>query len=293
MKLPSKLLAMLCLLTSSLLLAQSPVSGFMKKNNEGSVVISYSMEKYDKVFLVPQEVDGVPVFNEVTNTSISLYGEFGITDNLNVVFNVPYIKSEGEATEGTLESLGFENTREGIQDLSLYVKYNFHTFNLGKSDLSFIGSIGLETPLSDYEANEGLQSIIAIGNHASSFNALGIAMFKTDSGFFTTGQVGYSFKDSGAPHAFLSQLKVGYAASKFYVDGYIANQLSEKDGVDILGEGFTGYFPATRVNYTRVGLNAFAPIFDGIGISAGANTYIAGRNLGKSTGFYGGLVYSF
>jgi len=293
MKLPSKLLAIFCLLTSSLLLAQSPVSGFMKKNNEGSFVVSYSYEKYDKVFLVPQEVDGVPVFNEVTNTSISLYGEYGITDNLNVVFNVPYIKSEGEAGQGTLDNLGFENTREGIQDLSLYIKYNFHTFNFDKSELKFIGSIGLETPLSDYKANEGLQSIIAIGNHSSSFNALGIVNFKVDSGFFTTGQVGYSFNDSGAPHALLSQLKVGYAASKFYVDGYVANQLSEKDGVDILGDGFTGYFPATRVNYTRVGLNGFVPIIDGIGITAGANTYVAGRNLGKSTGFYGGLVYSF
>lgn len=293
MKLSSKLLAMFCLLTSSILLAQSPVSGFMKKNNEGSIVISYSWEKYDKVFLVPQEVDGVPVFNEVTNTSISLYGEYGITDDLNIVFNVPYIKSEGEASQETLNTLGYQNSREGIQDLSLYIKYNFHTFNLGNSQLNFIGSIGLETPLSDYKVNEGLQSIIAIGNHSSSFNALGIAMFKTDFGFFTTGQIGYSFKDSGVPHALLSQLKVGYAASKFYIDGYVANQLAEKDGVDILGEGFTGYFPATRVNYTRVGVNGYVPVYGGVGISAGASTYVAGRNLGKSTGFYGGLVYSF
>ncbi len=293
MKLPLKLFTSLCLLTSSIMLAQSPVSGFMKKNNEGAAVISYSWEKYDKVFFVPQEVDGIPVFNEVTNTSISLYGEYGITDDLNIVFNVPYIKSEGNASQATLDNLGFENTKEGIQDLSLFVKYNFHTFNLSKSQLSFIGSVGLVTPLSDYEANEGLQSIIAIGNHSSSFNAFGIATFKTDFGFFTTGQIGYSFKDSGVPDALLSELKIGYAASKFYVDGYIANQLSDKEGVDILGDGFTGYFPATRVNYTRVGLNVYAPIIQGIGITAGANSYIAGRNLGKSTGFYGGLVYSF
>lgn len=293
MKLPSKLFTMLCLLTSSFILAQSPVTGFMKKNNKGAAVISYSWEKYDKVFFVPQEVDGIPVFNEVTNTSISVYGEYGITDDLNVVFNVPYIKSEGDASQATLDNLGFENTRKGIQDLSLYVKYNFHTFNIGENQLSFIGSIGLETPLSDYKADEGLQSIIAIGNHASSFNAIGLATFKTNSGFFTTGQIGYSFKDSGVPDALLSQLKVGYAASKFYVDAYVANQLSDKDGVDILGNGFAGYFPATRVNYTRVGASIYAPLFEGIGVTAGANSYVAGRNLGKSTGFYGGLVYSF
>ena len=95
------------------------------------------------------------------------------------------------------------------------------------------------------------------------------------------------------PNALLSELKLGYAASKFYVDAFIANQLSDDSGVDILGEGFTGFFPATRVNYTRIGINAFYPLTESIGVTAGTNTYISGRNLGKSTGSYGGLVYSF
>jgi hypothetical protein len=35
-------------------------------------------------------------------------------------------------------------------------------------------------------------------------------------------------------------LKLGYAASKFYGDAYVANQTSTS-GVDILGEGFQGF----------------------------------------------------
>jgi hypothetical protein len=159
--------------------------------------------------------------------------------------------------------------------------------------LDLIGSAGFETPLGDYSADEGLQSIIAIGNESSSFTGLGIATFKTKMGLFATGQAGYSFRGNSVPHALITELKLGYAASKFYVDAFVANQLSEKDGVDILGNGFTGFFPATRVNYTRVGVNAYAPLIEGIGLTAGANTYVAGRNLGKATGFYGGVVYSF
>tara|TARA_R110002072_G_scaffold174802_5_gene330418 strand:- start:8864 stop:9745 length:882 start_codon:yes stop_codon:yes gene_type:complete len=293
MKMKIKLVASLCLLFPGLFMAQSPLSGFMKGAGEGAVSVSYSQESYDKVFLVPVEVDGVPVFNEVTVNSISLYAEVGITDRFNLVLNLPYVETEGNASEATLANNGFENERSGVQDVKIYAKYNFHTINAGTSTIDLIGAIGLETPLSDYRADEGLQSIIAIGNESSSFNMMGIATFKTDFGLFATGQAGYSFKGNSSPHALITELKLGYAASKFYVDAYVANQLSDKDGVDILGEGFVGFFPEVRVNYTRVGLNAFVPLTGGIGIAAGANTYVAGRNIGKATGFYGGLVYSF
>jgi hypothetical protein len=293
MKMKIKLVASICLMSSVLLSAQSPVSGFMKGAGEGAVVISYSQESYDKVFLVPMEVDGVPVFNDVTISSISLYAEVGITDRLNLVLNLPYIEAEGNASEATLANNGFENKRSGIQDVKIYAKYNFYTLMAGTSTIDLIGAIGLETPLGNYRADEGLQSIIAIGNESSSFNMLGIATFKTEMGLFTTGQLGYSFRGNSSPHALISELKLGYAGSNFYVDAFVANQLSEKDGVDILGEGFVGFFPEVRVNFTRVGLNAYVPVSGGFGIAAGANTYVAGRNIGKSTGFYGGLVYLF
>lgn len=281
------------LLLPGLSSAQSPVSGFMKKAGEGSAVISYSTESYDKVFLVPQEVDGVPVFNDVTINSISLFAEYGISDKLSLTMSVPYIEAEGNATQATLDNNGFVNNRSGIQDLKIFAKYHLHTFKMGESTLDFIGSVGFQTPLGSYTADEGLQSIIAIGNESSSFTGLGIAMFRTNFGLFASGQAGYSFRGNSAPHALISELKLGYAGSKFYVDAFVANQLSEKDGVDILGEGFTGFFPATRVNYTRVGISAYAPLVEGIGLTAGANSYVAGRNLGKSTGFFGGVVYSF
>ena len=95
------------------------------------------------------------------------------------------------------------------------------------------------------------------------------------------------------PNAIISEAKLGFASSVVYGDIFIANQLSSSDGVDILGNGFTAFFPATQVNYTRIGANAFVPIVGGFGITAGINTYIEGRNLGDSTGAYSGISYSF
>ena len=288
----NKFISSLCVLLPGLVLAQSPVSGFMKEKGKGSVVVSYASEKYDKVYLVPNEVDGVPVFNDVKIASQSLYAEYGVTNNFNVIVNVPYITATGNASEAVLTNLKFENKRSGLQDLKIYTKYNFHSYVFGKNQIDFIGVAGVELPLG-YKADESLQSIIAIGDNSSKLNFSGIIMYKNQSGFFASGQIGNTFKGGEVPNALTSEWKIGFAAKRFYVDTFFATQLNSSSGVDILQPGFTGFFPATKVNYTRVGLNAYIPVLKYVGITAGANSYISGRNIGKATGFYGGLVFNF
>jgi hypothetical protein len=277
---------------SSAAFSQTGVSGFMKPAKEGVVSFSSSAESYDKVLLVPSEIDGVPVFNEVSINSYNLYGEYGLSDRFTISINIPYIQSEGEATSATLAENGFENKRDGLQDLSLNLKYLIKEFNFSGSSLSLMGNLGLETPLSSYEVDEGLQSILAIGNQSTRVNTVGIATFKLNNGVFATGQLGYSLRSEDVPDAILSQLKIGYAAEKFYGDVFIGAQKSTS-GVDILGEGFQGFFPATEVSYTRIGVNLFAPIYKDFGASGGFSQIVDGRNIGTATGFYLGLNYSF
>jgi hypothetical protein len=272
--------------------SQSPINGFMQGKGKGNVSVSYSTEKYDQVYLVPQETDGVPVFNEVQINSKNLFATYGVSDKLDLVLSVPYIESEGNASQEVLNNLNFSNTRKGFQDVSFYLKYNPYYHNFGKSSLRLITAFGLKTPLSDYRADEGLQSIIAIGNRSTTVSGNGLAMFKMDNGVFASGQFGVNLASNDVPNSLTSELKVGYAASKFYGDAYIAGQKSN-GGVDILAEGFQGFFPATRVDYTKVGVNLYAPLYKAIGIAGGASTIIEGRNIGKATGFYGAVVYKF
>lgn len=272
--------------------SQSPISGFMQGKGKGNVSLSYSSEKYDKVYLVPEEVDGVPIFNEVQISSTSLYATYGITNQLDVVLSLPYIIAEGSASQEVLNNLNYENKRSGVQDVSVFIKYNPFYFDYGSSSLRLIGALGLKTPLGGYEENEGLQSIIAIGNRSTTLSAIGLAMFKMNSGLFVSGQFGGNLTSNDVPNSYISELKLGYAANKFYGDAYLANQTSTS-GVDILGEGFQGFFPATKVNYTKIGLNLYSPIYKDFGLAAGVSSLVAGRNIGKATGLYGALVYKF
>ncbi|MBK9336519.1 MAG: hypothetical protein IPM98_07985 [Lewinellaceae bacterium] len=283
-------LALFCL--PVLALAQSPVSGFMNGKGHGVFAKSFTAEQYDNVFLAPNDADGVPVFNEVNVKSISMYASYGITDRFDVVFGLPYIKVEGAANETVLRELGFENERSGIQDVSLFVKYNPYSLDGGIGKLDFIVAAGLKTPLGNYKVDEGLQSIIAIGNRATSVGGMAIAQFRASSGFFATTQIGYSLRNGEVPNALVGEIKAGYGNRYFYVDAWYAGQVSD-GGVNILGEGFTGFFPATDVTYTRAGLSVFVPVAAGFGISAGVNKYLTGRNIGEATGFSGSVVYAF
>ncbi|CAM3090311.1 hypothetical protein [Flavobacterium frigoris] len=272
--------------------SQSPISGFMQGKGKGNVSISYSYEKYDKVFFIPEEVDGVPVFNETKISSTSIYATYGITDQVDVVLVLPYVTAKGNATQEVLTNLNLENERKGFQDVSVFVKYSPFNFNFGSSSLRLIGALGLKTPLSNYKVEEGFQSIIAIGNRSTTVSTTGMAMFRMDSGVFASAQLAGNYASNDVPNSYATELKVGYAAKYFYGDAFIANQKST-GGVDIFGEGFAGYFPITKVNYTKIGLNLYTPLTEAFGVSAGASTLVAGRNIGKSTGFYGGLVYKF
>ncbi|SHG13996.1 hypothetical protein SAMN05444396_10531 [Flavobacterium segetis] len=272
--------------------SQSPISGFMQGKGKGNVSLSFSSEKYDEVYFIPEKVQGVPVFNETKITSTSIYATYGISNQVDVVLVLPYVTAKGNATPEVLMNLDLQNERKGFQDASVFIKYSPFYFDFGSSSLRLIGALGLKTPLGNYKVEEGFQSIIAIGNRSTTVSTTGMAMYKTNSGIFASAQLAGNYASNNVPNSYATELKIGFAAKSFYGDAFIANQKST-GGVDIFGPGFTGFFPITKVNYTKIGLNLYTPIYKELGVSVGASTLVAGRNIGNSTGYYGGLVYKF
>jgi hypothetical protein len=274
---------------TSISFAQTPLSGFMQGKNGGNMSFSLTSENYKHVFLYPDEIDKTPIFKSVSTTSFNVYGTYGFSDKLDLIVNIPFVQSRGSANADVLKGLGYSNERSGAQDLSAFLKYEL----VKKGDVSIQGSFGITTPLSDYKVNEGLQSIVAIGNHATTVNGILLGHYKASkSPFFATGQIGYSYRTADVPNAILSQLKAGFAFNRLYFDGYIGNQTST-GGVDILRNGFTGFFPATKVNYTKVGGSIYTPLDGNFGIGGGGGAIISGRNIGKSWYASVGFTYNF
>ena len=279
--------------------AQSLVSGFMAGKGHGSVVVSGTTERYESVYLAPDKIDGVPIFQEVRVNSLNLYATYGLSDKIDAIVSLPYIQSKGKAPGTVVNDLnalystqGYANTRQGLQDITALLKFKSYSVELGSSVLDLLGVVSVSTPLSDYQTNTGYGYIIAIGNRATKYSAAGIAHLKTSTGVFATAQVGYSLRTGLVPNALIGEAKLGYAGPKTYLEGSASFQESD-GGTDISEAGFNGFFPSTRVNFIRVGVSAYRPIANGFGLTLGASTYVAGRNIGKATGYSAGVTYNF
>src|SRR6476469_5301157 len=103
--------------------AQTPLSGFMQGKNGGNLSFSLTSENYKHVFLYPEEIDETPIFKSVSTTSFNVYGTYGLSNKLDLIFNVPFVQSSGSANPDVLSGLGYGNERSGVRDLSAFLKY--------------------------------------------------------------------------------------------------------------------------------------------------------------------------
>ncbi|HEX4850343.1 MAG TPA: hypothetical protein VFV08_06025, partial [Puia sp.] len=78
----------------------------------------------------------------VTTQSVMYMTNYGITNNLNVLANVPYVWTHASA--GTLHGL------KGFQDVSVYVKWKPLSFNVANGKLNLFAVGGFSTPLENY-----------------------------------------------------------------------------------------------------------------------------------------------
>ena len=62
----------------------------------------------------------------------------------------PYISSKGEGEESFLKANGFSNTRSGLQDASVFLKFKPYSKKIGNIKVDFLGTAGITTPLGDY-----------------------------------------------------------------------------------------------------------------------------------------------
>src|SRR6476659_6498560 len=75
---------------------------------------------------------------KVSTQMFSVMGTYGITKKLNVIVNLPYIKTKASA--GTLHGM------DGMQDISLWIKWKAYSTDLGKGKFSLFGLGGGSFP---------------------------------------------------------------------------------------------------------------------------------------------------
>jgi hypothetical protein len=233
----------------------------------------------------------------VSAQTMAIMGNYGVKDNLNILFGLPYIKTKASA--GQLKG------QKGIQDISLWIKWMPFEKEVGPGTLSLYTLGGYSTPGSNYVADF---LPLSIGLRSKNLSLRGMAdyqvgnLFATISGtyirrsnitidrtaYYTT-EMHYT-NEVKMPDAVTAQLRIGYRKSGLIAEAILDNWTT-LGGFDITKNNMP--FPSNKMNATRLGVNTkFENILlDGLALIGGASYTLAGRNMGQASSFTIGAFY--
>lgn len=281
---------------------QGMIDGFMKGKGNTTAALSYAHEQYNTYFVGGTSTEN-PNLGTIVTRSITLFASTGITDKLDMVVNLPYVKATADQ--------GYWQDQKGFQDGAVYLKYrpfHFQISNLGEASVIVAG--GISAPFSGYVAD----APVAIGHRSTNLDGRLVGQIKSNFGVFISAQAGYIHRSivkldreavdispevqgnyyghrTNVPDAFDYSAKVGFASSIVYADAWI-NYQQARGGTNI-GPGVP--FPSNGVTYTRTGFTVFSPVpfYKAIGLGLGSSFTLNGKNVGKATRFSASLIYNF
>lgn len=286
-----------CLLFfTQIISAQTDIDGLMMEKNffcVGPTAGYSSWKNYWEGDLKRENLN----LGKVSASNVMVMGNYGITSKLNVLFGLPYIKTKASA--------GNFKGQKGLQDLSLFVKWMAKEKKIGKGNLKGIVIGGYSTPVSNYSADLlplsiGLRSKTAIVRLMADYEIgdwfatlSGTYNFRNNitidrESYYTT-EMHYTHEVK-MPDATYFNFRVGYRSSTWIVEA-IADQWTTLGGFDITRNNMP--FPSNEMNATKLGVHIKydTDFVNGLSFVADANTTVAGRNVGQSTSFGGGIFY--
>lgn len=233
----------------------------------------------------------------VSSNMIGIMGNYGIRDNLNLLFSVPYFSNNASA--GTL--IG----RKGFQDLTLTLKWMPIETTIGKADFALYALGSYSTPLSNYVkdylplsiglgSNTAMGRIMADYQLGNFFTTVSAAFFSRsnviiDRNAYYTTQMHYT-NQVEMPNVSNFNIRAGYRSGKGYAEA-IVDIMQTNGGFDITRNNMP--FLSNQMNASRIGFG-FKYNFGKVeGLSAVGNAMytIAGRNMGQATAISAGIFY--
>ena len=278
--------------------AQTDIDAIMMDKNAFCVGPMYSYSSWKNYWEGTLKRENLN-FGKVSGETFSVMGNYGLSKKLNVLFNVPYVRTKASA--GTLIGMS------GLQDLSLFVKWMPFRKFVGPGRLSLFGVAGASHPLSNYTADF---LPLSIGLRAKTASARVIADYQIQS-LFVTGSATYVFRDNikidrssyyttemhysnevEMPNGANFNLRMGVRNSSLIAEA-VVNNWTSLGGFDITRNNMP--FPSNKMNATTVGVNVkyVMPFYSRLSIVAGGNATVAGRNMGQASNVYGSFFYVF
>lgn len=287
---------LLLLFTSGALPAftQTEFDGIMMRKNNLCIGPMYSHSSWKSYWEGSLKRENLNL-GTVTTQMISVMGNYGITNKLNVLFGAPYVTTKASA--GTLHN------QKGVQDGVLWLKWMPIERKLGKGDLSVYGIAGASAPLTNYVADYlplalGLRSktlsLRAMADYQIGkfyVTAFGTYVFrsniKIDRDAYYTTEMHYTNKVE-MPNVINWNVRTGFRQPNFIAEAFVESMITQ-GGFDITRNNMP--FPSNTMNATRLGawVKYELKVPQGLSLIATGNYVVKGRNVGQATTIGGGI----
>ncbi|RYY31676.1 MAG: hypothetical protein EOO04_00210 [Chitinophagaceae bacterium] len=287
-----------CSLFATAAFSQTDADGIMMSKNNFCTALQYSYSSWENYWEGTRKRDNENL-GTVSTQMVGWMGNYGVSDKLNVLFSIPYVLTKASA--GTLHGVN------GLQDLSFALKYKLITRNIAAGRLNVMAVGGYSFPVTNYVADYqplalGLRSrnltLRLTGDYeykkyyvTASAAYLHRSNIKIDRDYYYTDE-GHYTNEVDMPDAATFQLRLGYRGGLLGAEAMLSNWTT-LGGFDITRNNMP--FPSNRMNATMAGVNLKCNprAFPGMGLMAGANYTLAGRNMGQAFGVSAGLSYVF
>lgn len=279
--------------------AQTDIDAIMMSKNNFCVGAVYQYSSWDEYWEGTFKRENLNL-GTVSTQGVSVMGNYGITDKLNVLFSVPYL--ETKASAGTMKG------QKGIQDLGLTIKYMPFEKTEGDAAYSLYALGSYSFPMTDYPADYlplsiGLKSKnitlrlmgdVQVGNFFTTLSGAYIKRFNItiDRNSYLIDEVHYT-SEVDMPDAVNFNLRLGYRSNRLIAEAVIDNWTTLSGGFDITKNNMP--FPSNTMNAWKLGLSTKYTLkkIPELAIVGGYNIVTEGRNVGDAASFYAGLFYQF
>lgn len=237
----------------------------------------------------------------ITTTSVMWFGNYGVTDKLNVIASIPFVSTKASA--GTLQGM------RGIQDLMVTAKYRLlqKAIDSGKFRVFAVASGGM--PLTNYTPD---YLPLSIGMASKQATGRLILNYYTRLKLYVNTSVGYTFRGNveldrpsyytDGQMYFTNQVDMpnvlDFTASIGYINRGLETKLtymqqSTLGGGDIRRQDMP--FVSNMMNYSKVEalVMYYLPKPKYFALRGSYSYTVAGRNVGQSSTVLAGILYTF
>jgi len=301
-RLPRKAtLALAVLAVSAPVRAQTIEDGIMMSKNVLCAGVAYSYDSWDEYWEGTLKRTNGNV-GKVTTEAVTVMGTYGITDRLNVIAMMPYVWTD--ASGGTIHGT------KGVQDLTLAAKFKVLETPLTNAGALHVFAVASgATPIGDYTPD---LIPLSIGTQSDRFSGRLTLKFQAQKGWFLEGTGAYTWRgkvtlDRPAyftdgrlystdevlmPDVFDYRLSAGYVNGRVYVPFSFSQQITQGGG-DIRRQDMP--FVSNRMNASRVDgtVQYYFTKPRNLSVKVNGMYAVTGRNVGQSTMFTAGFLYTF